>query len=477
MLNNKTFNAALPLADKIAQTGKILVAKPNTVLNELVKLSVPAFEFTVDTPEALSNYGYALQQTVESSMDKPSPYGLQLDGIINDLSKAVNNHVSYAKNTVKPLVLEFATCIQKYLDTSVSKDGSEKFTIETLNIPAVLKDDSFLDSLNAYKDKSALVPDLKLSLEPKAHDELCSMIMTGSKRTDEAIGEWIVTKDGDFLCNIWNSHFTNSPSTNGCDTSIEAQNAFDKADSALAAYLMARKIFEDVQDTNMNLTVYKNTVAQIRDYHGSLLVQAVTKIALFVKARTLIIETIGNQYKVKVNGDIYREWLAKGGSPEIILGCLISESSVVSQSLIDEKAEEFKKRWYSFNSFYKTSEANKKFTYFKEFLSNAFNDSLQTQDDSEKEYSTKNPNYFIGARKLADCEIENLRTGDMTDVYGVALTLVAKCRFYYTSSYGILSDINEASKANPNVDVREAALLAVINYVSDYLADQIALAA
>jgi hypothetical protein len=55
----------------------------------------------------------------------------------------------------------------------------------------------------------------------------------------------------------------------------------------------------------------------------------------------------------------------------------------------------------------------------------------------------------------------------------LALHIICQCRFYYTEAEFILSEIEEIGKQNPGIDVREAALIATINYLVDYLCDQI----
>jgi hypothetical protein len=78
--------------------------------------------------------------------------------------------------------------------------------------------------------------------------------------------------------------------------------------------------------------------------------------------------------------------------------------------------------------------------------------------------------------KLLESEIDKLSIKDMDDYIGVSLKAIAKCRFFYTSSYNILDDINKIGMVNQEVDVREAALLATINYITDYLTNQLSIA-
>lgn len=478
MIKSNTFLSALPLSEKYAESGKTLVAKPNTVLSILVEKSVPIFTSVAENREQLEGFGEILESTSVGTLEQPSSHSLELDAIIKDISKAVTAHISFAKNTVKPLVLEFAAAIQEYKETNVLKDAGEKFNIIVLNIPGVLQSEMFLDTLSFYKGKSVLEPDLSFSLEVKDRDQLVALMLTGHSDTDKLIVEWASHLEDGFLVNLWNSLFT-TLATSGKTikfNSISQLNAYEKADYATAIYLLSRKLFDQVDGSTkeVSLSVYKNTAAQIRDYAGALLVEAINKMALFNKSKLLVIESFPELYSAKVNGAVYKQWLETGGSPEVILGLIISGKNISSQVLIDQQAKDLVAQWNSFCSFYKTNESNKAFQYYSEFLISSFFGSLRDKKDSEIDYIESHANYYDTANKLAYEEIRKLKTDDMSDYFGVALTLVAKCRFYYTSSYNILSDITEAGKVNPNVDIREAALLAVVNYVADYVADQIA---
>ena len=74
---------------------------------------------------------------------------------------------------------------------------------------------------------------------------------------------------------------------------------------------------------------------------------------------------------------------------------------------------------------------------------------------------------------LVKQELDCLGDCAMDDIYGTALLLIAKCRFFYTSSYLMLKEMADVAKENPAIDQREAALLgAAIAYLATYFVDQ-----
>ena len=484
MINESTLNSVQSAAAILAAKNFSAVAKPDTVLANLVALSVPPINSENDATESLDTFKMRIAgTTIDNGMDA-SQHSVTLNAFTEDLGKLVTTHISYAKNTVKPIVMQMAESILHYKETNVAKDATSSFNIEILNVPALLNDDSFLGTIEPYKDKTVIEPDLLLELAGKNKEEIIQLMMLGHDRTNQLVLEWISSVeayDPNFLETVWFSFFTkaNPPSGNYLKfSSLGSVNVYKRADIALALYLLGNKLFNEVQsDIEINLSVYKNITAQIRDFGGAMLANCIIKLALNNKTKILVVESFPRQFKVSVNGDVYREWLAAGGKPEVILGLIVSNETQCSVPAIDEKAASFESSWNSYCNFHKAREANMAIDYFKVFLNNTFSSMYREQDQSEVDFITANPHYVANVKKLVDEQIECYKTNAIDDPYQVALDLIAKCRFGFTAAYSILSDINEAGKVNPNIDVREAALLATINYIADYLADQITLTA
>lgn len=478
MIQSQSYAAATPFAAELASRGLKVIAVPGTVLSELVRLSVPPLVDPKLTTDAdLNTIGSAMQSITEGTLENPTEYSRTLGAYVNDIAKVVSQHVNYAKNVVRPTVTQFAENLQQYLANAAPKDPSEQFCIKNLRLPAVLKDESFLDTLSYYKDKSVLTPDLSFSFEPKTNEELAQMILVGSDRIDQQITEWASHLDPNYLVNTWNAFFTKQsiPLGQGLPMNygdVGALNAFERADQMLAILLLARRVTNEVQSEAIPLNVYKNTAIQYTDYAGAGLVEALRRIELAISSKQLIVSVDSRAKCAKVNGELYGAWLDEGGSPETIMGLIVSGNQPSSMELINKNVEQYKSEWNSYCLFYRTSENNKAFDYAKSFIMMQFSDMLKEQDPVESEYFLKNPEAAANILRMAQAEVDNLKTPDLKDPYAVALCLVAKCRFYYTAAFQILTDIHEAGKVNPNVDVREAALLAVINYVADFMASQ-----
>lgn len=481
MIPQESVNLAYANAAAFAANGKVVAARPGTVIAELTRYATP---FNSADVSSGANWAASVQETSAGTLDNPSQHDLEMDGYVADISKAVVSHIAFAKNVVKPLVEEFSQKYEQACEAIKPADASSAFEIVTLRLPELLKDESFLDTLTPFKDKSILTPDLPLSLSPKTSEELQELIMIGNERMDRLVLEWLSQKPENFLTSVWNSFFTREQVSAGTNRvwnlisqeDLRLVNAFDKADISLAIFLFTRKITSQIQeDSGLSLSAYKNICLQYSDYAGATIVDALKKIDLFIRNKVLVIEQNEVQKYTKLNGEIYGAWLESGGSPEVILGMLSTGLNLTSTSLIDNKKDDLIRQWNSYVTFFRTNESNQLFMRQRAVVENLFMQMLTTPTEEEKEYFAKNTAYFDNMVKTMREAILLLSAKDLMDQSSLGLLFIAKIRFSYTCAFQILSDIVEAHRVNPNVDVREAALLSVINYMADYVSDQLTL--
>lgn len=496
MINSKTYQSTLALVAKLDESGVVAAPSNNTVLSELVRLSVPpvelAFSPDVDSTgvlDCLTAMSNQVEFFTTGTLDSPTQHSLEMDGYISDLSKLVTAHIAHAKNAVKPKVMEMANKLITYKETTANTEPSAKFNIINLVTPGIFKDGLFLDSISGYRDTNILSPDLSFNLPNQSEEELIELISTGEKKTDALILEWLGNMDPDFLTTIWIAAFTKLPLDQGNKelasklafvkgniADISTSNAFEKADIMLAIFLFARKLVDHVvEGSEIPLQLYKRTAGQIKDFAGASLANCIKKIDLFISTKQLVLELDSARYTAKVNGELYKDWLAEGGCPEVILGLIVSGQNIYDQTLIDSKRDALKAQWESYYTFSKTGDINKAFYNFKNHVKDLAGEILENLDEDAKEYISGNSTRKEAIIKLIEDEVDRFKHQDMDDIQEVALTIVAKCIYCYTSSYNILHDMKEAAEVNPDIDVREAALLAAVNYIADYLAAQITL--
>lgn len=370
----------------------------------------------------------------------------------------------------------------QYLKEFRYPQAADQFCVCVTDLPELLEDEDFNSTLDNYKNKPPIKPEVMPSLSAKTEEELLSLLLVGDKEADAAITTWYVRLGGQFFINIWENLFRSNQPDRAINKIITyddilSYDIFERSDYALALYLLANKLFDDVDQSasKVDLVGYQNIVAQTRDFAGSILNNVIERSKNFENTKIMVIKVDQRNQSAKVFGKVYRPWLENGGCAEIILGLIVSNRNLTTMYSIDEIKQQLLDTWKTHSAFFMAAESNKRFDYFKDAIKLKFNEVMGNLSDIEKEYIEQRPTYNQDVSIQLQCELDKLTPNDIDDIYMAALKVVCRSRFSYTQAENILADIVEASRVNKNVDVREAALISTVNYVMDFIADQLTL--
>jgi hypothetical protein len=488
MLTKQAVLSTIGLSIALAEQGKVAVAKPNTIVSELVRLTNAELASTVsavgDDPEKLTDIsfeGFAemIERTSAGTLEKPSEHDKTLDAYIDDISKYVTAHLSFARNVVKPIVVEYDQIISSYMANYKPPSAADSFNIEVRDIPEILKDKSFFNSLDAYDSGTPLVPDQMPKLGQKTDEQLIELIKLGEQDADEAIVAWYTRKGDAFLQSVWNSFFADPATVSGANflsyDAVDRMEMFDRIDVYLAMYLFSTKIYSAVDDSaeGMTLTTYQNILAQTRDYAGTMIRQLMTQVSGMLTAGLVVLDINQPAKSARVFAPNYRAWLEAGGQPETVLGLIVDGRRANSIVYLQEAQVDLLAKWSDYRAFHEAVSSNAEFDSYRDVLVLKFRELMSGLAGEEKTFVDATPDYFDRVNTVLTNEIGSLVPSDMKNTFEVAMRIICRARFYYTDAEVILNGIMEASKVNPNIDPRQAALISTINYVADYVADQL----
>ena len=273
MISQNAIIAGQGAAAALAAANLSLQATQGTPLGELVRLSNPVVSFDAtgrlvkstaeqtNAPELSGDaeyYGFMVEAATAGTLDNPTQHSLELDGLVNDLSKLVAGHVAHAKNIVRPLVQELAEAFNTYQTTYKPEQASDAANIKALFVPAPLEDMSFLDTLTPYKDGSTMTPDKCFGLPAATKEQLDALFTVGHDRTDKMIVEWLSQQPENFQFDVWTKYFT-IQNRAGFDEAVAAlgrRSPFERLNELLAILLISRKLENEVVSVEMSLAQY-----------------------------------------------------------------------------------------------------------------------------------------------------------------------------------------------------------------------------
>lgn len=472
MLTVSTIESNVSITTDIVNSGKYLTAVNGSMLSDLVNSSLPLLPDNVNeltTPAIIE----LIEASTYSDMENFSLHTELVDKYISLLANNVSGHIKVAKEIVVPIYKQITQEITEYSNALSLKDTMNDINIIMYKKPLVADNSTLLDMIENYKGLDIITPNF-ITINSKTKEEILLLCTVGNSSLDNDILNHLSNLDSSAVVETYDLLFNYTNSTLE-RTAIENLNGFEKFSKALIGFLVARRLYDSVPEgLQMDLTSYRTTISNIRDYCGTLLVTAIMAIEQAMNTNALVLNIDRANKVIKVNDVVYKKWL-ETNNEEAILGILVSDRTYSTLDVIQSKKEQLVEQWKNYNTYYSLRKEKDNFKSLKDMLLATIYNSVKEENltDIEREYMAVNPNHTETIKNLSSAFVEKLTTNDLNDLNQVCLELVANCRFHFTSSYTILKGMHEVEKINPDINPREAALISVINYVTDYFIDQV----
>lgn len=486
MLNEDSLQSSVDTAIKAASKNKVVVAVNGTPLAQLVAVTNSCIatgtyarsigESTELVAENLdgSYIGYATNGNNKGPLTSHDDL---MDTLVAQIAPKVVNHISFAKNVVSPLVVSYINLVTSAMSYD-PKSAALKFNIEVNDLPEPLTNGAFESSLSKFKEKKFFEPEKRLKLGARTSEEIFELLQTGSKEFDGKLAVWYATLSPAFIGSIWGNYFgtTDQPVTDLVTPYLvtNATGSKDSDNTAILVYLIAQKLQGDVpKDANVALAFYNDAVYELMEAAGIVILGIYDRYTLSINTNTLVEFISYDRKTARVNGTVYREWLKTNGSNEAILGMLTTNTNARVVPDFAENSEAFKAAWYQYEEVSATVARNNSYNRFVMALRTSYG-MLAIGDASEQEKALllEKPEVAGQMEQYLEEELNNIKNVDLENVNDTCLRVMCRSRFFYTDAEKFLTSINNATKANPLIDVRTAALVATIEYVTDYVANQ-----
>lgn len=489
----RSFKTALPFAEDLAAKNIKLAPNPSTILSELMILSTPLeFERPVEVPalsgdsynQAIDSYGHALQFHTEG--EAGAAWAGSFDSLVESLSRSLNVQISYIRNTVQPRLNEFVSDAQAYMQDLGKHNPASELEIRRNCLPELVTDPAFLTILEPHKLKAIARPgEFTLGLNVKAPPEdFLELTTLSNKRLDGLVKAWASSCDFNYLESAWYSFFAGQDLTRAFRGPYISQDEMSSPDlhirlnTALAYFLFANYYMNHKPDvvTSESTTSLDRRIFDHQRYAGSVLCDTLQQIQQAHAANNMVMFIDTFHKKISVHGEIYDRWLQAGGSSEIILGLLVSNKRMYNVEQIDKAADELKRAWANYSRVnvegVEWRKADTLRTFYKElmrkYLSNDYTEEL------EESFVLQNPHHYEYAMRDAEAYIKNLSKSDLMQPYPIARRLIAGLKYSFTNAEQFMIDMAQATDGVDKPDAEEAAAVATINYIVDYVQGQIA---
>lgn len=462
----------MDLAKIAAEQGQTITAQLNTPLYHLCTTTTTTGNPLVTAVEDIATMPAAMSEA-SNNVD----HNTRFDYFAKQIVESVSAHLAFANNIVVAAINSTATRIKADLGAS-TPSPSAQFNICVQDLPGPMMVDAFLESVLNEQTISLTEPRTKLKLAkldgPQA---LLEMMKTGSGIFDEALVAWWNRKGDTFFMQVWENLFMSASEAFPERTFNMAEITRDEddgVDAAMAILLIARKLAANPPmggkltggDLQQAIMEYRQVAANRLRYAIDDFKAAETN-GVLIKSRNTL------KKRLSVYGKVYRQYLKEGGKNETLFGLLVAGSSALTIQNINLEKEKLLRAWGDFKLVTDSRFTNDQQTRFIAATRTAFHQDVRDATEEEKEYSKENPDHLAKVNKLFEQELATVTLSNRNDIDRMCHRLVAKARFYYTDAYKILLSVDEATKANPDLDLKQAETIAAMEYIADFVSAQL----
>lgn len=467
MIQQNTLNVVYPLAELFQERGMKVSAMPTTAVDKLCQachydVIQELHPIEVDPVQAI------LRGSSTAGVDGAVQHDLTMDEVVEVVAETVKGNLHVARNVVNPIIKEVVADLREHMQFAENALQGEvnvapDFYEAVWNSPTM---DAMIDRYVEVAFKT-----IPLQLEVPQDQEglsLENLVYTGSVSFDEDLDEVIDRCGEDTVYRLY-SYIWGGPSGRSRELN-EVLKALGRNETLLI-HLMARRLIDNPTDgVDMSLPRYNAYMADIIAQTGRHL-NRLRQRRLRAQRQNILVDSYPPERSalgrapvtIEVNGDLYNQWLEKGGTPEAIIGAFITDQARQADALMSEKAR-YEKAWERHHRVLITGQRLNRFNHGVEGMRRAVSRQINDLDDEVVPVSKE-----ILHKKLEE-NLSSLYGHWYETPYEYARKVVCKTIFPHTMALQILCAIDHVSDDHPGIEVREAALLATIEVVGTWVA-------
>lgn len=481
MLQQSVYNVAKAQAIGLKEAISMqILPTSSSLIGSLINKS---YVSAVDNPDV----AVEIEQVTGDTSSMISAHTAAVGAIADELGPVVQAHIAYIQNTVSPKVTEMTEKLAEFIDIGSQAGPSSLFDIQITTPPPTVTNEGLKAMMERYAQDGQVEPSRLTQLPALSYEDILGLTAVSQTAANDEIQAWLAEKGQEWLMNIWAYYFASqnavmAPMARGMGYvdglgGLPKLATLNRAEVATAIFLISRNLFDGALegDVGMSLSAWRTATDAYSRFAASQVKGTIKMIETYGRNNMIVLSVSQDGKTAVVYGPTYNAWLSEGKSVETVLGALVSNKArSYSRADLDDVTVDFAGQW---NSYAKLQEATLRAALNSSIRSQAlgmFRGMLYKFDDNETNMLGDTNDLFEGMVKKAREWLGTLPGNKVLCPETIALNLVARIRYSHTPAYQFLGDMYEM-QANGCDDPREAAMVAGINYLADFLSVQLAL--
>jgi hypothetical protein len=472
VISENTYDIIYPLAELLKEKGMVIKPYEGTFLDQAVKAN------HVDIPtKGIDKALLDRRSLIIKSSSTPDDVGvfhhdLTIEHVAKQIEKVAQKNLDLARNVVNPIIKEVISDTETYIDHYISH--IEHDVEIKINIYDDIWDNSyFVETVKRYGTITNMDVNLYLHIPlNNAEFTIPDIVKTGNEEIDNSVFNIIKQYPESVINTLYETAFGDPSIRNKILTDCFNVNSDLKEDrdEVLILFFIAKGLYNNIPEgINASLTEYKAHMVNIISQLGNILARMIDRKRINIDRRQLIIYYPAEQiygYKktvIIVNEEVYGKWLSEGGIPDIILGAWVTDKERSYTELLNKK-DYYIKKWLKHEQILRMTKSKDRFNNTVEGIRKAMTKQINNFD--EEQLLVAKEHYH----KLLNKYISYLPENFYQDIIPHTRNLVCKVLFPQSDALDILKSIDEVSNEFDEINPREAALLATIQWIGKWLA-------
>lgn len=464
MINKATFDQVIPLAQLLDEKGKKLAVLSGSPLGDVLNtcstygLHVEGQSFDSISLDQANDFLVA--QCNQKTEDGYNEHNGAIATVVDVAGKAVSQALYFARNVVLADVKEVLTKVEQIV-AGIRSVQAEPYTIHQQNTAVVFSNPLLHELVERFSNTSAQAVERR-SLPPLDLSAVRAAIATGANLFDGEVEVSLSAFDDEGYKQV--------------QAILEGRTALDSAcpEYALGVHLLSKALIDNpYEGVNISLVEFNARMAQLVEQSGRMVYQEIERIVRRKKLGMLYngggVASPDGRVTIFVNNEVYLDMLNKGLTPEILIGNEFLGRRYNDNQLIENGVEltAIYEREMRLRALQATMEETNS---AREALSRLI--ALEIANRSAEQL----PIDRASLQARLNARIALIREKDLKCLPVLVRDLICHVFYAHTDALRILSAIDAIGEQYPEIDAREAALLATIQYVTYWISKQIVVA-
>ena len=400
---------------------------------------------------------------------------------ITKISKAISNHLYTARNVVSPLILELYSAIKNQVE-NIEHTILESIKIKQVGIPELIQNADILEIINKYKTDKTFANQPSINFESMSFNDIKELLKNPAIDNNQ-LNFWVADKSEGFFTIIWNTVFANTTDLNSTHRDfISLIGSADGLNVAIAVFLMSLKLIDNPpENAGVSLARYNDIVYSYLGISSAKISDDVERYTLSIKNNRFITNIDYDESTIYVNKTIYQQFKDKELHDNLLLGVYqVRNRAYPTLEEIERYQEVYSNAFKSWFNAKLVIENNRKFDTYLYFIREESKKLLLNNKEkifkpfyANEQEITVGIHQYVEATKNIENYLECLRMSDIEDIYSICINIVAKQIFFFTDAFNILMFIKEIKSINKEIGIKDAALLATIKHITQFVMRQL----